>query len=146
MSLAAYLDKGASLGPDAPCLTMGERSLTYAEVQDFSRRVAGALVLSGCLTGGGVSVPSLSAGAAPGATGGGGAVASGIIASMNGGLIGAAGARLERSERQPALEASAPTILSTALWRPTSSRVRSTVPSRSKAAAAWTAPVCANNP
>ncbi|MCC2688409.1 MAG: hypothetical protein K0S21_1212 [Rhizobiaceae bacterium] len=64
--------------------------------------VAGAFALSGCLTGGGVSVPSLSAGAAPGATA---AVASGIIASMNGGLIGAAGARLERSERRPALEA-----------------------------------------
>ena len=40
----------------------------------------------------------------------------------------------------------APTTLSTALWRPTSSRVSSTVPSRSKAAAAWTAPVLANRP
>ena len=68
--------------------------------------VAGALALSGCLTGGGTSLPSLSAGATPGASGSDRAVASSIIASMNGGLIGtAAGARLARSERRPALEA-----------------------------------------
>src|SRR5688572_20046802 len=67
--------------------------------------VSGALGLSGCLTGGGASLPSFSAGA-PGASGSDGAVASSIIASMNGGLIGsAAGARLARSERRPALEA-----------------------------------------
>jgi acyl-CoA synthetase (AMP-forming)/AMP-acid ligase II len=58
MSLATYLDKGASLGPDAPCLTMGERSLTYAEVQDFSRRVAGALARSGVRPGESVAILS----------------------------------------------------------------------------------------
>jgi fatty-acyl-CoA synthase len=58
MSLAAYLDKGASLGPDAPCLTMGERSLSYAEVQAFSRRVAGALVRSGVRSGDSVAILS----------------------------------------------------------------------------------------
>jgi acyl-CoA synthetase (AMP-forming)/AMP-acid ligase II len=58
MSLAAYLDKGASLGPDAPCLTMGERSLSYAEVQDLSRRVAGALTRSGVRPGDSVAILS----------------------------------------------------------------------------------------
>jgi fatty-acyl-CoA synthase len=58
MSLVAYLDKGASLGPDAPCLTMGERSLSYAEVQDFSFRVAGALARSGVRPGESVAILS----------------------------------------------------------------------------------------
>src|SRR5215212_128707 len=58
MSLAAYLDKGASLGPDAPCLSMGERTLTYGEVQAFSRRVAGALVRSGVRPGDSVAILS----------------------------------------------------------------------------------------
>lgn len=58
MNLAAYLDKGASLGPDAPCLTMGERSLSYAEVQDLSRRVAGALTRSGVRAGDSVAILS----------------------------------------------------------------------------------------
>jgi len=58
MSLVAYLDKGASLGPDAPCLTMGERSLSYAEVQDLSRRVAGALTRSGVRPGDSVAILS----------------------------------------------------------------------------------------
>jgi len=58
MSLAAYLDKGASLGPDAPCLTMGERTLSYAEVQAFTRRVARALVRSGVRPGDSVAVLS----------------------------------------------------------------------------------------
>ncbi|TFV87423.1 long-chain fatty acid--CoA ligase [Blastococcus sp. CT_GayMR16] len=58
MSLVAYLDKGVSLGPDAPCLTMGERSLSYAEVQDLSRRVAGALVRSGVRPGNSVAILS----------------------------------------------------------------------------------------
>ena len=35
-SLVDYLDKGASLGRDAPCLVEGERTLTYGEVQDLS--------------------------------------------------------------------------------------------------------------
>jgi fatty-acyl-CoA synthase len=58
MSLVGYLDKGASLGPDAPCLTMGERSLSYAEVQDLSRRIAGALARSGVRPGESVAILS----------------------------------------------------------------------------------------
>jgi fatty-acyl-CoA synthase len=58
MSLVSYLDKGASLGPDAPCLTMGERSMSYAEVQDLSRRVAGALGRSGVRAGDSVAILS----------------------------------------------------------------------------------------
>jgi acyl-CoA synthetase (AMP-forming)/AMP-acid ligase II len=42
-----YLDKGASLGPAAPCLTMGGTSLSYAEVQELSYQVARALAKSG---------------------------------------------------------------------------------------------------
>jgi fatty-acyl-CoA synthase len=34
-SLADYLDKGASLGRDAPCLVDGERILSFGEVQDL---------------------------------------------------------------------------------------------------------------
>jgi fatty-acyl-CoA synthase len=58
MSLAAYLDKGASLGPDAPCLAMGERTQSYGEVQAFTRRVARALVRSGVRPGDSVAVLS----------------------------------------------------------------------------------------
>ncbi|MBO4254221.1 acyl-CoA synthetase [Streptomyces griseorubiginosus] len=43
MRLTDYLDKGASLGPAAPCLTTGDRTLTYGEVQELSWRVARAL-------------------------------------------------------------------------------------------------------
>lgn len=51
MSLVAYLDKGASLGRDAPCLTHDGTSLSYGEVQDLSRSVAGALARSGVAAG-----------------------------------------------------------------------------------------------
>jgi len=47
VSLAAYLDKGASLDPDAPCLTQDGITLSYGDVQQLSRRVAGALTRSG---------------------------------------------------------------------------------------------------
>jgi fatty-acyl-CoA synthase len=47
MHLADYLDKGASLGADAPCLTLGENSLSYGQVQRLSWRIAGALQRSG---------------------------------------------------------------------------------------------------
>ena len=47
MRLADYLDKGVSLGADAPCLTMNGASLTYSEVQYASRRIAAALHASG---------------------------------------------------------------------------------------------------
>ena len=46
-SLVDYLDKGASLGRDAPCLVQGDDTLTYGDVQDLSWRVAGALKASG---------------------------------------------------------------------------------------------------
>src|SRR4051812_45759565 len=57
-SLADYLDKGASLGRDAPCLVDGERTLTYGEVQDLSWRVAAALAASGVEPGGKVGILS----------------------------------------------------------------------------------------
>jgi fatty-acyl-CoA synthase len=41
--LIDYLDKGASLGPEAPCLTAGGRTLTYFDVQRLSWRIARAL-------------------------------------------------------------------------------------------------------
>ncbi|CUR58988.1 putative long-chain-fatty-acid--CoA ligase [metagenome] len=47
MRLVDYLDKGASLGPDRACLTTDGETMTYAEVQDLSGRVAGALSASG---------------------------------------------------------------------------------------------------
>ncbi|MGY1733636.1 AMP-binding protein [Geodermatophilus sp. SYSU D01045] len=58
MSLTAYLDQGASLGPDAPCLTCGDASMSYGEVQRFSRRVAGTLARSGVRPGDPVAVLS----------------------------------------------------------------------------------------
>ncbi|MBV6762571.1 acyl-CoA synthetase [Rhodococcus opacus] len=58
MRLTDYLDKGASLGPSSPCLTMGERTLSYADVQDLSRRVAAALARSGIAAGDKVAVLS----------------------------------------------------------------------------------------
>jgi acyl-CoA synthetase (AMP-forming)/AMP-acid ligase II len=45
--LTDYLDKGASLGPEAPCLTTGGRTLTYFDVQRLSWRIARALDRSG---------------------------------------------------------------------------------------------------
>lgn len=45
--LADYLDKGASLGAESACLTMGTRTLAYREVQELSWRVARALARSG---------------------------------------------------------------------------------------------------
>ncbi|MGZ8178978.1 acyl-CoA synthetase [Williamsia sp. SKLECPSW1] len=47
MTLAFYLDKGASLGADAPCLTLGAESMTYGEVVTLSHSVARALRRSG---------------------------------------------------------------------------------------------------
>ncbi len=58
MSLTAYLDKGASLGPEAPCLTMAGGSLSYGEVQAFSWSVARALTRSGVRPGDPVAVLS----------------------------------------------------------------------------------------
>lgn len=43
MRLADYLDKGASLGGDRPCLTTRGQSRSYAQVQRQSIQIAGAL-------------------------------------------------------------------------------------------------------
>lgn len=47
MSLTAYLDKGASLGRDAPCLVTDDLTLSYGDVVDHSHSVARALARSG---------------------------------------------------------------------------------------------------
>jgi acyl-CoA synthetase (AMP-forming)/AMP-acid ligase II len=58
MRLIDYLDKGASLGEDAPCFTTGEASLSYAEVQRHTYRVARALEKAGIAPGDKVAVLS----------------------------------------------------------------------------------------
>jgi fatty-acyl-CoA synthase len=58
MRLTDYLDKGASLGPDAPCLTMGGSRLTYGDVQRLSYRIARALDRSGIRPGEKVAILS----------------------------------------------------------------------------------------
>jgi acyl-CoA synthetase (AMP-forming)/AMP-acid ligase II len=45
--LTDYLDKGASLGADAPCLTTAGRTLSYFDIQKLSWRIARALDRSG---------------------------------------------------------------------------------------------------
>ena len=58
MSLTAYLDKGASLGRDAPCLVTDELTLTYGEVVDHSVAVAAALARAGVAAGDTVAILS----------------------------------------------------------------------------------------
>ena len=58
MGLVAYLDKGASLGREAPCLTLDGVSLSYGDVQDLSHAVAGALARSGVRAGDKVAILS----------------------------------------------------------------------------------------
>lgn len=58
MQLVDYLDKGASLGRDAPCLTMGTTSLRYADVVADSHRVARALDAHGVAAGDRVAILS----------------------------------------------------------------------------------------
>ncbi|WP_043828027.1 acyl-CoA synthetase [Amycolatopsis nivea] len=58
MRLTDYLDKGASLGPSAPCLTTDGGSLTYGEVQQLSWQVARALARSGVRPGDKVAILS----------------------------------------------------------------------------------------
>jgi len=41
--LTEFLDKGVSLGAQAPCLTAAGRTLTYGDVQRLSWRIARAL-------------------------------------------------------------------------------------------------------
>jgi fatty-acyl-CoA synthase len=56
--LCDYLDKGASLGGDAPCLTIGDVTTSYAETQRLSRLIAGALQNSGIRVGERIAVLS----------------------------------------------------------------------------------------
>ena len=58
MSLTFYLDKGASLGSDAPCLTLDGKSLSYGEVVDLSHAVARALRRAGVRPGDKVGILS----------------------------------------------------------------------------------------
>jgi len=58
MRIVDFLDKGASLGPDAPCLTTDGETLTYAGVRKMSFDVAGALAASGVEPGDKVAILS----------------------------------------------------------------------------------------
>lgn len=58
MRLVDYLDKGASLGPDRPCLTTDGVTMTYADVQALAGRVAAALAAHGVLPGDKVAILS----------------------------------------------------------------------------------------
>ncbi|MFT3957376.1 MAG: AMP-binding protein [Piscinibacter sp.] len=58
MRLIDYLDKGAMLGEDSPCLTMGTADLSYGEVQRISHRVARGLQRSNVAAGEKVAVLS----------------------------------------------------------------------------------------
>ncbi|MGY2850515.1 MULTISPECIES: AMP-binding protein [Bradyrhizobium] len=58
MRFIDYLDKGASLGADAPCLTMDGRDLSYGEVQRLSYRIARGLDRSGIAPGEKVAILS----------------------------------------------------------------------------------------
>lgn len=58
MRLADYLDKGASLGGDAPCLTTDGRTSTYAEVRELSFRISAALARHGVAAGDTVAILS----------------------------------------------------------------------------------------
>jgi acyl-coenzyme A synthetase/AMP-(fatty) acid ligase len=58
MRLTDYLDKGASLGPEAPCLITSGRTLSYRDVQRLSWRVAWALDRSGVRPGDKVAILS----------------------------------------------------------------------------------------
>lgn len=58
MRLSDYLDKGLSLGRDAPCLTVGDTTRTYGDVYDHTVAIAGALQHTGIDTGDRVAVLS----------------------------------------------------------------------------------------
>jgi len=58
MRLIDYLDKGAMLGEESPCLTMGTADLSYRDVQSISHRVARGLQRSGINPGDKVAVLS----------------------------------------------------------------------------------------
>jgi fatty-acyl-CoA synthase len=58
VTLLRYLEKGASLGRDAPCLVTEERTLTYGDVVDHSHAVAAALARAGVAAGEKVAILS----------------------------------------------------------------------------------------
>jgi fatty-acyl-CoA synthase len=58
MRLTDFLDKGTSLDPAAPCLTMAGHSRSYAEVQQLSWRIGQALARSGVRPGDKVAILS----------------------------------------------------------------------------------------
>ncbi len=58
MRLTDFLDKGASLGPAAPCLTMAGHTRSYADVQQLSWVIGRALARSGVRPGDKVAVLS----------------------------------------------------------------------------------------
>jgi len=58
MRLVDYLDKGASLDADAPCLVCDGEVATYAQVQELTGRIASALVASGVEPGDKVAILS----------------------------------------------------------------------------------------
>ena len=58
MRLVDHLDKGASLGPDRPCLTTDGLSRSYRDVQQLADRVAAALVARGVAPGDSVAILS----------------------------------------------------------------------------------------
>src|SRR5271165_1691387 len=58
MRLIEYLDKAAMLGAGAPCLTVGEKDLSYSDVQRLTWRVARALHRSGVKPGDKVAILS----------------------------------------------------------------------------------------
>lgn len=58
MRLVDYLDKGASLGGDAPCLVCDGRTWTYDEVRDLAGRIASALAGRGVRRGDKVAILS----------------------------------------------------------------------------------------
>ena len=58
MRLHDYLDKGASLGADRPCLTTDGASMSYADVVGLSHEVAAALLGRGVGAGGRVAILS----------------------------------------------------------------------------------------
>ncbi|WP_321858384.1 AMP-binding protein [Burkholderia cenocepacia] len=58
MRLTRYLDKGASLGADRPCLVADDETLTYAQVQRLTYRVARGLERAGIAAGDKVAILS----------------------------------------------------------------------------------------